>query len=348
MVQVPAEDMDHWSEVVHEKLGGCGGFIDVTHETIAGVAPLTLALREVRLQTERQADDGAEDIFRFTGTEEIAQLTEGATSTDLWKSLSDVTAFPDRSATTENGKQAALWLAKRATELAGHLPGFSVMEVATETPLYSKQPSIVATIPGTDPTLPGVLIGAHMDTFSPGRPGADDDGSGTAVLLEALRVIGQQNAKFKRTIHVAWYSAEERGLIGSSFVVKRFKKDGIKVHAAMQLDMVGYNSDEEDFDVYLITDNVNVGLTNTLRKIAETYADAKVSETQCGYACSDHANWHRAGVPVAYPFEASFENHNQRLHTAQDKMDFLDPIHAVRYARIALGFFGELAELEMP
>ncbi len=340
LVTVPFSRLEHWSKVVHDSLKGCGGYIDVTDEVEKGASAEYLVWRENFYKARGSADID----YRVRGTGEIADLVARADDDRLWAFLTELSAFPDRSATTADGKRAAEFLETKAKAAAGLL-GLTTEFVATGTTY--QQPSLVATLPGTDPSLPGIVIGGHMDTFSSNKPGADDDGSGSSTVMEVLRTIGTPGSRFKRTIYFIWYSAEERGLVGSKFVVQHFKDKGRKVDAALQMDMTGLKSPKDSSDLYLITDNTNATLNATLKRLLTQYMPTvKVGETQCGYACSDHVNWHRAGIPAAFPFETSFGNMNTKFHTADDKIQYLDKQHMGNFARLGLAYLGELAELQ--
>jgi len=71
-------------------------------------------------------------------------------------------------------------------------------------------------------------------------PGADDDASGVAAILEIFTRIVESGATFKQDIYFIFYGAEELGFLGSKAVVRDFKKRKIAVSAVMQLDMIGY------------------------------------------------------------------------------------------------------------
>lgn len=104
------------------------------------------------------------------------------------------------------------------------------------------QSSIIARIPGKSNKT--VVIGAHQDSinlFLPSflaAPGADDDGSGTVTILEALRVLLQSTevmqGKASNTIEFHWYSAEEGGLLGSQAIFSAYEKAGKDIKAMLQ------------------------------------------------------------------------------------------------------------------
>lgn len=343
IVKIPVSEAEKWGHWVHERLKGCGGFIDVTEKIAEGFTPGEILwqemLRRTREVSTREFVVGNQPLVHSL----VAQVDE----TQLWLFLKELSSFPDRSATTDNGAAASKFLKDRAMQYAEDLPGLFTWTVKTGSGSYSKQPSVVATLPGEDTSLPSVVIGAHMDTFSNNKPGADDDGSGTSIVMEALRTIAMSGAKFERTIHFVWYAAEERGLVGSSYVVQDFETKEIPVHAAIQFDMVGFNSPSDVEDVFVITDYTHKDLNQALKIILQNYLPSThVAETKCGYACSDHVNWHMKGIPVVFPFESRFSNMNQRLHTTNDKIEFLDPKHAAHFGRLALAFLGEMASLK--
>ena len=81
----------------------------------------------------------------------------------------------------------------------------------------------IAEIPGTGPQKNEVvMLGAHMDSWHTGS-GANDNGAGVAVMMEAMRILKAVGAKPNRTIRVALWTGEEQGLIGSqAYVAKHF------------------------------------------------------------------------------------------------------------------------------
>lgn len=84
--------------------------------------------------------------------------------------------------------------------------------------------NVIAEIPGSDPALKDevVMIGAHLDSWQAGT-GATDNASGSAVMLEAIRILKALGIQPKRTIRIGLWSAEEQGLLGSrGYVAKTF------------------------------------------------------------------------------------------------------------------------------
>jgi leucyl aminopeptidase len=65
--------------------------------------------------------------------------------------------------------------------------------------------------------------------------------------------------------------------------------------------------------------------------------------TKCGYACSDHASASRYGYPSAFVIESDFDNSDQKIHTTEDKIQYLSFDHMLEHAKMTLGLAYELA-----
>ncbi|AWM31509.1 M20/M25/M40 family metallo-hydrolase [Hymenobacter nivis] len=114
--------------------------------------------------------------------------------------------------------------------------------------------NVLATLPGTDPTDTRViLVSGHIDSrvsdvmnATADAPGANDDGSGTVLVMELARVLAGQ--KFPCTLKFVVVQGEEQGLYGSSHLAERAKKEGWNVVAMLNNDIVG-NSHGHDPDL---------------------------------------------------------------------------------------------------
>jgi carboxypeptidase Q len=86
----------------------------------------------------------------------------------------------------------------------------------------SKQYNTIAEIPGTDKKDEIVMVGAHLDSWHAGT-GATDNGAGSVVMMEAMRILKALDIKPRRTIRIGLWSGEEQGLLGSqSYVQQHF------------------------------------------------------------------------------------------------------------------------------
>src|SRR5688572_1876911 len=89
--------------------------------------------------------------------------------------------------------------------------------------------NVVGEIPGTDKADEVVMLGAHFDSWH-GGTGATDNAAGSAVMMEAMRILKQSGLKLRRTVRIGLWGGEEQGLIGS--------REYVKAHFADRADMV--------------------------------------------------------------------------------------------------------------
>jgi len=88
-----------------------------------------------------------------------------------------------------------------------------------------------------NPNAPLVILGAHFDSVE-GTPGADDNASGVAVLLESARLLAA--ARLKYQLLLCAFNLEEQNMIGSAHLAKRLKSAGARIRAMISLEMVGF------------------------------------------------------------------------------------------------------------
>ena len=79
--------------------------------------------------------------------------------------------------------------------------------------------NIVGELPGTDKADEVVMLGAHFDSWHAGT-GATDNAAGSAVMMEAMRILKTSGVKLRRTVRIGLWGGEEAGLLGSKEYVK--------------------------------------------------------------------------------------------------------------------------------
>ena len=105
--------------------------------------------------------------------------------------------------------------------------------------------NVIAELPGTDKADEVVMIGAHFDSWH-GGTGATDNAAGSAVMMEAMRILKTTGVRLRRTVRIALWGGEEQGLLGS----KAYVKDHFGDPATMQL-----KADHAKFSAYFNVDN---------------------------------------------------------------------------------------------
>jgi Tol biopolymer transport system component len=106
--------------------------------------------------------------------------------------------------------------------------------------LGGKSANVIATLRGTERPEIVYVVSSHYDSNASG-PGADDDSSATAALLEAARVLAKR--PMPATIIFASFTGEESGLLGSREFVRRAQESGMRIVGALNNDMIGWAND---------------------------------------------------------------------------------------------------------
>jgi aminopeptidase YwaD len=194
--------------------------------------------------------------------------------------------------------------------------------------------NVLGVIPGTDPQIGDevVIVSAHYDHLGVSPTGdiyygADDDGSGTAVMMEIAKVMASGIFAPKRTVLFAAWGAEEEGLLGSEYYVYDDPKYPLqKTIAVLQMDMVGVG-DRSGLDIYGGT-----VLTDLFGQIAANSGEVHVSAVPFDpNNNSDNAPFFNAGVPAVM---VQTSGPHEYYHTPDDTIDTIDPYELEQAGRV--------------
>jgi len=272
----------------------------------------------------------------------VNPLLANINTDELLGSLVQLSSFPTRYYTNQNGQQAALFLVEEYQKRSAGRGDISISRY--QHPWL--QNSVIARIEGSGPKANEiVIIGGHIDSVSSSgnAPGADDDGSGSTAVMEAFRVLATGGFRPERTLEFHGYAAEEAGLLGSQAIANSYANQGVVVYAMIQFDMTGFVRQGTQQTIGLVTDFTSPEVTAFIRELINTYNDISYTNRQCGYACSDHASWFRAGYPSSFPIEAAPGNTNPSIHTSSDTIEKLSPNHISEFVKLGIAFAVELS-----
>ncbi|KIK65454.1 hypothetical protein GYMLUDRAFT_258206 [Collybiopsis luxurians FD-317 M1] len=285
-------------------------------------------------------------------TEKVKPILKKLSTEGPKQNLQEFTHFRTRYYRSDTGRDSQQWLLSRIELITNETASASLQKFITFREFKHSwgQNSIIVRIEGSSTTDDGVVvIGAHQDSinmwpFLP-APGADDDGSGSVTILEAYRALLAADFKPVRTVEFHWYSAEEGGLLGSQAVAQDYASKSINVIAMSQFDMTAWVKRGTREEAGIIMDYVDQDLTKFNMELVNLYLDIPFVQTQCGYACSDHASWRKAGYPSTFTIESAFENSNHNIHSANDRIDISDEFsfdHMLEFSKLAVAFAVEL------
>jgi aminopeptidase YwaD len=194
--------------------------------------------------------------------------------------------------------------------------------------------NVVAMIEGRDPVLKDeyIVVGAHYDHLGFGgqgsgsrmpdtvavHNGADDNASGTAMVIELAGKTASRKDQLKRSIIFVSFTGEEMGLLGSKYFTDHCPVDMKKVKAMFNFDMVG-RFDKEKNSISLSGTGTSLEGDSIIR-IYEKKVGFTVTHSPDGYGPSDHASFYASNVPVFYFTTGAHTDY----HTPFDDADKLD------------------------
>lgn len=189
--------------------------------------------------------------------------------------------------------------------------------------------NVLAVIPGRD-TVRRVVAGAHFDHegMRDGAvyPGADDNASGTVVLLELARAVKAAGVRPEHTLVLAFWDGEERGLLGSQHYVSTLGPDTASVIGYVNFDMVGRNTDEERPQLfrYFYTASepqLRVWFDESVAAGGLQHIEADYRPSDRTLGGSDNRSFTRVGIPVVWYHTDGHPDYNRPTDTA-DRINY--------------------------
>ena len=206
------------------------------------------------------------------------------------------------------------------------------IEVNAQYEKNAKTMNVVGMIEGSDPKLKNefVIIGAHLDHVGSQAgllfPGANDNASGSAGVLEIAEAFVKGGLKPKRSVIFVLFASEEQGLFGAKHFVESWKQGYDKITAMLNLDCVGYG------------DSIQVGNGKSAPKLweianqnDETSFNSMVDRTWNGGG-ADATPFYEKGIPCLYFVTTNSYEH---LHLPTDKVETLNPVLFEKVVKLA-------------
>lgn len=278
---------------------------------------------------------------RATTLPNIAQMVSEVDPDKLIASVAALESFGTRYASTAAceaaGTEIGDWF-----RMFGLPTEFEYFQFGTS-PQVTTTSNVIATLPGRVDPSRIIIVSAHYDSFSnqaqTRAPGADDNASGVAVVVELARIL--KNYRFDFTVKFIAWGAEERGLVGSRYHAQAAQQRQDRIIAAIVADMVGYvDAAPEDLDI--VSDTRSQWLADRYAAAAAYggLASAKRTLSQVGSDCM--AFWEKH-YPSACAIE-DLNSSNPHYHKTTDTVSTLNPDFLAATARATLALVAGLAQ----
>jgi len=216
--------------------------------------------------------------------------------------------------------------------------------------------NVIARLPGSDPTLSDehIVIGAHFDHVGIRAPiagdsiynGADDNGSGTAGVLELAEAFADLDTPPRRSILFILFSGEERGLLGSRYYTDHPYGQMSSTAAMINIDMIGRNWTNMVAAVYQPESDI----FERADRVADAHSELDMALLTDPWPeeglvfRSDQFHFLNYGVPVLFLTSGSHEDY----HRPSDEADTLDYEKTARLVRLVFWISWEFAEATVP
>ncbi|HKR02972.1 MAG TPA: M28 family metallopeptidase [Pyrinomonadaceae bacterium] len=274
----------------------------------------------------------------------IQNLVNSISTSNLTKTVAHLAAFHTRFSFSSLYKDAAQW-SEGVLRGLGYKTRFMQVKVS-----QGSTGNVIADKAGTKSgSRDLILITAHLDSINhvgptERAPGADDNGSGVAGVLEMARLLAQYN--HEQDLRFVLFGGEENGLHGSSQYVEK-DPDLRRTRAVINMDMIGKRNYRPLPYAVLIETPYSL-LAQRLAQAAATYAPQLTVEGSNEYADSDHVPFIVEQIPAALTIEASGEQGDPFIHTANDVQSNLDMKLMLKILQMNLAFVAESIGIAQP
>jgi hypothetical protein len=252
------------------------------------------------------------------------------------------------------------WNAPNRDEVANWIKGeferFGYTDVVLDSFYYNNtwQKNVVATIEGNvDPDVV-IILGAHHDSIIFNQygnpmitaPGADDNGSGTAAVLEIARIFKEHDYQPPVTYRFATFAAEEAGLHGSHHYAEQALQNDMNILAMINQDMISYTTGTpSSWTMKIHPYTGSETLTQTVEEMTPLYTDLNLSYGSYNTPGSDsYAFWVR-GFQSIFLFEHHF---NPYYHSPQDLIIHTTPEYCAEIVKVSLASSIAIIDYPLP
>jgi hypothetical protein len=219
--------------------------------------------------------------------------------------------------------------------------------------------NVIGTLKGIGTTDSTVIIGAHLDAIAtrpgsilyPTAPGADDNATGCAVMVEMARIIYENGLKPNHNIDFMAYDAEEIGLLGAVYDAEKRRDEKENIIVMLNNDMVGFQSEDEVAVVTLHWYDNAIDVTEKASQALLKYTTVKPfvpSESENGLRKnSDSYAYYLSGFKATFAIEKYFLD-NPNYHSENDLTEYLNFEFCRQIARMNFVLLDYYAEIHLP
>ncbi|WP_164759664.1 MULTISPECIES: M28 family metallopeptidase [unclassified Mesorhizobium] len=325
---------------------------------VAALLPALASSKEIRpypLQHKRSEDAKGRYMSQLnkskTLDQRIVQMFARIDSTRMMGNIQTLQNFGTRHSLAPSIGQASAWLARKFGEYADSQDAVKMQ------PFQMPQgPVLNNVLFNSDTAKPSfILVCAHYDSrahlperFDQPAPGADDNGSGVAMLLELASIL--RGVSLKRGVLLAAFCGEEQGLIGSQACAEVAAKENWPIDLVINLDMIGFASPSNPLSIVVEFDQGNAHPRNDasaksfalrVAQMAADYTELTVEHTNIW--SSDYMPFEAVGFPCVGLYDKGGDE--AFYHTSKDTIENVNKGRMVAVAKLLTASVISICEL---
>jgi len=281
----------------------------------------------------------------------IYQIVSGIEPDSLYQTVLWLQRMQTRFYLAENHREVAQRLLERfdlLDLLETRLDSFLLVSDCDGTHYSTWQYNVVAALAGSEGAGPLCIVGAHYDCIVEDgdpflfAPGADDNGSGVAAVLEMARLMAQLELSPKTPVQFVLFAAEENNLDGSADYARKLSNWGTSVRMMLNNDMIGYSpgSDPSSWTVNIMDYYNSASFPDDAARVCAQYTSLK---SICDNRYSDEGDSYsfaEEGIPSLFFISAE---ENPDYHSENDLIDHCNFTYCGEVAKISFALLIEHA-----
>lgn len=282
----------------------------------------------------------------------IREMLDQVNQDSLESTVQHLQDYGHRLWNSDNAFSASDWIARRMEAFG--------LEVEQQ-PFYADTwmgsgnaaPNVIGIQRGTRYPDTYVVCGSHFDSFSweamyggSSAPGADDNATGVASVLESARIMTQY--EFEYSIIYCAYGCEEMGLFGSEAYASRCQEQGMDIIGYFNNDMNGYLYGDQIHIDCIYPNSVEPIGTYYMNVGSVYYPELPIRHVNFNEGDSDHTSFNNHGYMGIYPFE-DYQNYSPYIHTPNDMIGTSVNSFAMsqQYCQMNIACLAEIANLDV-
>ncbi len=297
------------------------------------------------LSTPIQSPDDLNRTLEYDGSvlecHDLQGIVESINSDNIKRDIVHLQDYTTRYFLHPNRREISYWLKNKFLEIGFtevRIDSFYIEQYNWGDFPPSWQYNVIATLSGSVYPDNYILLGGHYDSIIFDRygdpmeiaPGADDNASGVAALLEIARVMKENNYQPKKSFKFIPFAAEEIGLFGSRDIAEKYFLSDMNIELLVNNDMIANKQKSDDWKLKIFPYSHHLYLSSLAEGLFNDYTSIEPVIGNVNNPASDSYSFHRFGYPSLFYHEYDFSD---VYHSPDDTIEHCDVEYAAEITK---------------